>query len=332
MSKHTKATMWKLAGGTLLVSSVVVASTIAPFTTTWFVAFVVVCFGAPGLACIRHGQRLAAPTANELLSRDLRPPVLYLRSFEQDTVSSRWSDFKNPTDYLNPLGKNMELETEEVTLARVMKQIGPFITVGRPGEELPELGAARIYADDAGWQEKVTDLIARARLVVFRFGTVVSDDFILLRLAAPVPWVYWELQKTTEILKPQQMIFLIAFSTIKEYDDFRRTVEKYLSRLLPDFPKFGIFNRLYEGRINAVIYFDEKGISHIAALKGKKRTTQLAMELERVLTPVARGIGCDWRRPITMRHRALLIGISIFVLMLLSLLVTVVLGFSLSRN
>jgi hypothetical protein len=49
--------------------------------------------------------------------------------------------------------------TEEEQLAMVMNEIGPFIAIGRPGEQWPELGAARMYVGDDEWQATINNLI-----------------------------------------------------------------------------------------------------------------------------------------------------------------------------
>ena len=56
--------------------------------------------------------------------------------------------------------------TEEEQLAEAMKDVGPFVAIGRPGEALPELGAGRPYASHAEWQDQVGQLISKAQLVV----------------------------------------------------------------------------------------------------------------------------------------------------------------------
>lgn len=62
------------------------------------------------------------------------------------------------------------MQTEEEQLAEVMDQVGPFLAVGKPGESLPEVGAARIYVGDDEWQHRVSELMSQARLVVLRAG------------------------------------------------------------------------------------------------------------------------------------------------------------------
>jgi hypothetical protein len=52
---------------------------------------------------VRLGRRLRAPTADEILQKDQRPPVLYLRSFDLDTrtISKEgWTPFSSRTEYV----------------------------------------------------------------------------------------------------------------------------------------------------------------------------------------------------------------------------------------
>jgi hypothetical protein len=60
------------------------------------------------------------------------PPVLYLRSFKDD----RESAYPGSTGLLNFL---FALPTEEEQLA---EELGPCLTLGRPDEKMPELGAS----------------------------------------------------------------------------------------------------------------------------------------------------------------------------------------------
>jgi hypothetical protein len=101
-------------------------------------------------------RRRMAPDARELLARDQRPPILYLRTFDDDNEESR-----------NPDSGGMIFGTYEERLIRAMRRYGPVVAIGRPGERLPPLGAARMYAD-ADWKRTVSELAAKARLVVLR--------------------------------------------------------------------------------------------------------------------------------------------------------------------
>jgi hypothetical protein len=102
-------------------------------------------------------RRRMAPDGRELLTRDQRPPILYLRRFDDDQEESR-----------NPDSGGFIFGTLEERLIRAMRRYGPVVALGPAGERLPPLGAARMYVDDADWRRTVCDLAAKARLVVLR--------------------------------------------------------------------------------------------------------------------------------------------------------------------
>lgn len=159
--------------------------------------------GLPGVYCFHHAKRLAAPAARIVLARDRRPPVLYLRSFRADRFPS-WT----------------RLAQFEETLAEVMKEIGPFIALGAPGEKLPPLGAARMYLQEKDWQEEIRDLMSRAQLMVFWAG----DS----------PGFWWEVFQAVKLMTPERLLFFVT-STQKSYERFREQADKYLPCVLPEY-------------------------------------------------------------------------------------------------
>ena len=131
-------------------------------------------------------RRLAQPTVDELLDRDTRAHVLYLRSFGIDARLRQVP------------GGFLQRGTEEEQLVRALNRIGPVVAVGRPGEALPELGAARLYLEDSAWQREVMRLMDDAALVVLLLG--------------PSGGLRWELQTVLERLEPQRLVILSALT------------------------------------------------------------------------------------------------------------------------
>jgi hypothetical protein len=82
-------------------------------------------------------------------AKDNRPRVLYLRSFNDDAVTA------GTVSGGLALG-GLAVKTEEEQLAKIVNTIGPVVSVGKPGEELPELGSRRIYLRSEEWKEHVT--------------------------------------------------------------------------------------------------------------------------------------------------------------------------------
>jgi hypothetical protein len=155
----------------------------------------------------RQGRRHAAIDADAAQRSDSRRPILYLRSFQDDPrlMEAEW-DFvgrigyrraghrqedgpiarlisRIPTGTLNSGGRLEE------NLTGVVAPIGPFVTVGAPGEPLPQLGAARVYFATDSWQGAVIKLMDRAQLIVTVAGPTTSIrwelDTILNRNAWP---------------------------------------------------------------------------------------------------------------------------------------------------
>ena len=119
------------------------------FLAIWFGSqatlgvFLIIASKLPG-----HGK--AVLTFEELLVRGAH--VLYLRSFREDDSAVK-ATF---------IGVN-----REGYLANVLREVGPVVAVGRPGEVLlPVYRAQRIYFRGEEWHEKVLELIKSARLIV----------------------------------------------------------------------------------------------------------------------------------------------------------------------
>lgn len=166
---------------------------------------------AGALAGIRTGRRLLAPDAAEVLLRDPRPPIVFLRPFNED----------HRLVYGSPIGKREGGEQSvsskgetghEQTLAHLLRGAGPFIAIGQPGEKLVTLGAARHYVSDADWQNEVEAMVRRAGAVVLQpelsSGTMWEVDLVaraadLLRLLLIVPnpklrpLRYWRIRELT---------------------------------------------------------------------------------------------------------------------------------------
>src|SRR6185295_6816763 len=76
---------------------------------------------------------------------------------------------------------------------------GPFVAVGNPTEELPVLGAARVYATDEAWQMTVDELTARAGVVLLQAGE--SEG------------VAWEVHHVVNLDAPERLILSLPLAT-----------------------------------------------------------------------------------------------------------------------
>lgn len=143
------------------------------------------------MALFRRSRRHEAVSAAQAMADDPRPPVLYLRSF-QDDGSVLLDDQGLPG--MQALTRAASPVSSEEELARILEQIGPVVAIGKPGEKLPELGAARLYVSHEDWQAVVGVLMRQAALVVVRVGKS--------------PGVLWEIgQALTQI--PRERLALV---------------------------------------------------------------------------------------------------------------------------
>jgi hypothetical protein len=98
-------------------------------------------------------------------------PVLYMRAFADDQRA----------------GRRFGELSEEEHLAKALAWIGPLVAIGRPGEQLPFVGAHRMYLADDEWQARVTSLMKEARLVVLRTAGSAGFRWEVITAAATVP-------------------------------------------------------------------------------------------------------------------------------------------------
>lgn len=122
---------------------------------------VVVLFAVAGIDAL--GRRLRAASLREVLLADPRPPILYLRSFDEDRLTLPATLHRRGLmDTLNVVRRR---RFEEAIVVQLQRQ-GPVVAIAPPGTRLPKVGAARAsYAHDE-WQAKVTELAQRAAVVV----------------------------------------------------------------------------------------------------------------------------------------------------------------------
>jgi TM2 domain len=169
-----------------------------------------------GFKLLRSGWKYDVVSAEQLLETDPRRPVLYLRSFEADSkIVLRPDGFWNKATMLFDYMVTFSPEQE---LAEIMNQVGQMIAIGKPGEPLPELGAARLYVADADWKAKVTDMMERSRLVIIRTGST--------------PNLEWEIEQAITHV-PRRQILFVSLGDAKETAGFDRYFEERFGRVMP---------------------------------------------------------------------------------------------------
>jgi hypothetical protein len=128
----------------------------------------------------RRARRHAVQRATDVTTQHDRPIVLYLRSFGDDKVRMRG----RPTNGRSWLESVSKIRFEEIVVDHLFRY-GPVVAVGRPGEGLRPLGAARDYLTDDAWQARVEQLMTQACTIVLVAGRTAG--------------LGWELRKIIEL-------------------------------------------------------------------------------------------------------------------------------------
>jgi hypothetical protein len=154
-----------------------------------------------GFALFTRARRLMQPTAELARANDPRPPILFLRSFQDDKVKAK------VLVRVAGLPSYQKFRFEEALGLR-MRDFGPFLAVGEPGEGLPKLGAARAYLADDQWQDAVVNWIRESRLIVL--------------LCGPTHWISWEMQNIIKHRRINHVLLLLPPGR-SSWSDARRT-------------------------------------------------------------------------------------------------------------
>jgi hypothetical protein len=177
----------------------------------WYQPIAFLSWGAAWLMYVQS-RKLSAPPANEILEKDNRPPILYLRSFRSD-IFDAWR--RNLQAIF--MSKNEPGATTEEKVTEALGALGPVVALGRPGEKLPELGAARMYAADEEWQNTVRRMLDRCQLVLIRAGRS--------------PGLRWELKEIVDTVNPRQVI--LFFPGKRSFRKFRKWADHIFPVSLP---------------------------------------------------------------------------------------------------
>lgn len=216
----------------------------------------------------RARHRLIIQRVDEVIRKDTRPAVLYLRSFSDDKMIARAIGFKS-------IEQEMKL---------VLFDIGPFIAFAEPHNEPPDPGAARLYASQEYWQEKALEEMSKAQLVIMRIGD--SPSF------------WWEVKEAAGRVPPERLIFLIPSEKMEvRYEGFRQKANEWLPCPLPEYKsRWSPF-----GAPGGILYFEPDGTPHIREFKitWLRQTfwNLFAASLKFALRPVYEQLGVKWTKP-----------------------------------
>lgn len=192
-----------------------------------------------------YRHHFIGPSAQELMAKDERPPILYLRSFNKELLSATWKgrmsylrkffdrslymhsgikklDFSLIKRHLRTdiLNANRSLFDEQLIFASFFTRIGPYVAIGRPGETFGnmDVGAAKMYVTDGEWQNTILNLLKISAAIVLEAG----DSEGLL----------WEIEQITTHIPARKFLIILPASDM-EYQAFRTFAEHAFPMSLP---------------------------------------------------------------------------------------------------
>ena len=152
------------------------------------------------------------PSAAEAIERDPRPPVLYLRSFDQEDLifvmrkdQAKFNDlllyaddiqlpdgaralYYGSNTLLGVLGWHspiiQNITFEKYFRTEVTRRIGPLIALGNPIDSLPGEGAFRDYQIDEHWKDLFYERSSRCACILMQLGSSNNLQFELVSLVA----------------------------------------------------------------------------------------------------------------------------------------------------
>jgi hypothetical protein len=175
-----------------------------------------------GYLLLRRGRKHSVESGEAELARDARSPVLYLRSFQDEeaerSILYRFRQGLSDKTWLADTTPNNGIQ-EQDALGYIFRKIGPYIALGKPGETLPELGSAKIYAANENWQQKIRHFLATSRLIIFRAGRTEG--------------LKWELQQIVQTVQPVKFVLLLPAKP-HEYASFTQWANGVMPVAFPE--------------------------------------------------------------------------------------------------
>lgn len=185
----------------------------------------------------RAGSQVRGIFPQKISHSNSRPPVLYLRAFEEDASTDT-----------TPLGMRYE-----DLLVSVLEDAGNVVAIGRPGEAEPPRGAMRIYVGDKDWKEEVVALIKKAEIVVFQAHVVLPEKQSVTQTPRISDGLFWEFKTLVTQVRPEQLLISLPHrlrnrswfredpDRVDNYLSFRTEIEALLPVSLPSMIGRGAF-------------------------------------------------------------------------------------------
>ena len=150
--------------------------------------------------CVRLVRRMLAMDAHAAMKKDMRRPIVFLRSFADDDAG--WD---------GEIGGR-----EEEQVVPVFKRFGPVVALQDPSKLLADNPGAARLAVKGDWRDELRELLVDSQCVLIRIGTTEG--------------LLYEIYVATAILDPRQLLLFLPSddkTRKQEWVEFRRAAERY---------------------------------------------------------------------------------------------------------
>jgi len=202
-----------LAGSFLLLSIGWMVDTAKLSKVTLQIAFFAIFLREFLMKRYRLTRRADALAADDLMTWDARRPVLLLRSFIDDSLSSDVS--RDDSDRRSLFRSKPVPATYEEEVAAAAVSYGPFIALGRSDESSLRVGAARLTREDPLWRQAFVQLLHDCQGVIVICNKSEGLD--------------WEIRRIVETGALSKTVFLAP--RMGPADDVTRRVSHVMGRL-----------------------------------------------------------------------------------------------------
>jgi hypothetical protein len=149
-----------------------------------FVAFLIMVVGLVLVSFLARltwgiGRRMTQYGALKLRERDARKPLFLIRSFKDDTIA-----VADRLDWRLLLGRVRARIGFEQVIVSTLWEYGPVLTIGKPGDRVAPLGAAREYLGDDLWRDRVQQYFEDAKAIVIVLGDTANFAWECERVTA----------------------------------------------------------------------------------------------------------------------------------------------------
>lgn len=158
-----------------------------------------------GMRMLKRGRRMRSRDALAILMQSSKPPVLLLRSFEDE-------------DLADPRPMSFFQRRYEESLVSTLETLGPVITIGRPGDRTGFGGSARLYVSDDHWQDAIRYLMKSAVAVII--------------IVARTQGLWWEIGTALKTVQRQRLLFVFPYvdksgAHRTRFEDFKEFVARW---------------------------------------------------------------------------------------------------------